>query len=366
MSAFAIVLGVAFVAGALIFTDTLSSSFSQLFGPDGARMSRCVPRRRRRRPPAGHRRRLENGAGIRRTTSWQRLDGVERANGNITNQGTYIIGRDGKVVGSGGGAPGIGGNFGDARTADGSTIVTVLPGGAAPDGPNQVVIDEKSAATAGFQIGDTVQLVTTGAEPAVTATMVGTVRFGETGNLIGAPWPCSTPRRRNGSTSAAPTSTTTSRSPATAACRIRRCATRSRRPCRRTWKRWTTPVRCREPGPAGAGAVVHHHVPAGVRRRCAGGRQLPDPEHVLDHRGAAHPRAGPVPRTGRFEGPGHQVGVVGGAGGRAGGLDRRSGPGFRPGGRTAVAVRVARHRPRGRPGWSSNRARCWRPMPSAW
>ena len=31
MSAFAIVLGVAFVAGTLIFTDTLSSSFSQLF-----------------------------------------------------------------------------------------------------------------------------------------------------------------------------------------------------------------------------------------------------------------------------------------------------------------------------------------------
>jgi len=33
---------------------------------------------------------------------------VARADGVVSNQGTYIIGRDGMVVGGGGGAPGIG------------------------------------------------------------------------------------------------------------------------------------------------------------------------------------------------------------------------------------------------------------------
>ena len=64
-----------------------------------------------------------------------RADGVERADGNVTNQGTYIIGKDGKVVGSGGGAPGIGGNFNDAAAADGSAIVTISQGGTARTGP---------------------------------------------------------------------------------------------------------------------------------------------------------------------------------------------------------------------------------------
>jgi putative ABC transport system permease protein len=185
MSAFAIVLGVAFVAGTLIFTDTLSSSFSQLFAQTAPDVT-VRPAQAASAAAGGF-----TGADSRTVPAAAvdelgALGGVERADGNITNQGTYIIGRDGKVIGSGGGAPGIGGNFNDAPAADGSAIVTVLPGGTAPDGPNQVVIDEKSATTAGFQIGDTVQLVTTGAEPAVSATLVGTVRFGETGNLIGA------------------------------------------------------------------------------------------------------------------------------------------------------------------------------------
>jgi putative ABC transport system permease protein len=113
------------------------------------------------------------------------LPGVERADGNVTDQGTFIIGKDGKVVGSGGGAPGIGGNFNDAPAADGSAIVTITQGHA-PAGPNEVVIDEKSAATAGFVLGDSIQLVTSGAQPSVTGTLVGTLRFGESGNLIGA------------------------------------------------------------------------------------------------------------------------------------------------------------------------------------
>ena len=103
MSAFAIVLGVAFVAGTLIFTDTLSSSFSQLFAQTAPDVT-VRPAQAASAASGGF-----TGADSRTVPAsavdeLAALDGVERADGNITNQGTYIIGNDGKVVGSGGGA----------------------------------------------------------------------------------------------------------------------------------------------------------------------------------------------------------------------------------------------------------------------
>jgi len=184
MSAFAIVLGVAFVAGTFVFTDTLSSSFTDLFRQTAPDVT-VRPAQAAAAASGGF-----TGADSRTVPAeivddLAALDGVERADGNITDQGTYIIGSDGKVVGSGGGAPGIGGNFNDSPAADGSAIVTITEG-VPPNGPGEVVIDDKSAASGGFQLGDTIALVTSGAQPSVTGTLVGTVRFGETGNLIGA------------------------------------------------------------------------------------------------------------------------------------------------------------------------------------
>ena len=116
------------------------------------------------------------------------LPGVDRADGSITDQGTLVIGKNGKAVssgGAGGGAPGIGGNYTDGPAADGSPIGTITSG-VAPTGPGQLVLDDKTAATAGYALGDAVPLITSGAQPSVTGTLVGTVRFGPTGNLVGA------------------------------------------------------------------------------------------------------------------------------------------------------------------------------------
>ena len=182
MSAFAIVLGVAFVAGTFVFTDTLNRSFTDLFRqtapdvtvrPAGAQDNGGFIGSDARSAPAGM------------VAALAALPGVARADGNVLNQSTYIVGRDGKIVGSGGGAPGIATNYNDGPAADGSRIVT-LTGGAAPVGPNQFLIDDKSAASAGFTVGDEITLITTGPEPSVQGTVVGTVRFGETGNTIGA------------------------------------------------------------------------------------------------------------------------------------------------------------------------------------
>lgn len=184
MSAFAIVLGVAFVAGTLVFTDTLGSSFNDLFRQTAPDVT-VRPAQASAAASGGF-----TGADTRTVpaeiaASLADLPGVDRADGIVSDQGTYIIGKDGKVVGSGGGAPGIGGNFNDAPAADGTAIVSITQG-VAPSGAGEVVIDDKAAATAGFALGDTIQLVTSGAQPSVTGTLVGTVKFGETGNLIGA------------------------------------------------------------------------------------------------------------------------------------------------------------------------------------
>jgi putative ABC transport system permease protein len=184
MSAFAIVLGVAFVAGTFVFTDTLGSSFNDLFRQTAPDVT-VRPAQAAAAAQGGF-----TGADSRTVPAdvvdeLSAVDGVQRADGNITDQGTFIIGTDGKVVGSGGGAPGIGGNFNDSPAADGTAIVTITQG-EPPSGPGEVVIDDASAAASGYQLGDTVRLVTSGAQPSVTGTLVGTVRFGESGNLIGA------------------------------------------------------------------------------------------------------------------------------------------------------------------------------------
>lgn len=184
MSAFAIVLGVAFVSGTFVFTDTLGSSFTDLFRQTAPDVT-VRPAQAASAASGGF-----TGADSRTVPAdlvgqLAALDGVQRVDGTVSDQGTYIIGKDGKVVGSGGGAPGIGGNFNDAPAADGTAIVSITQG-RPPNGPGELVIDDKAAATSGYQLGDAVRLVTTGAQPSVTGTLVGTVRFGETGNLIGA------------------------------------------------------------------------------------------------------------------------------------------------------------------------------------
>lgn len=182
MSAFAIVLGVAFVAGTFVFTDTLNRSFTELFRqtapdvtvrPAGAQGTGGFTGADARSVPA------ELAATL------AAVPGVARVDGTVLDQSTYLIGRDGKIVGSGGGAPGIGTTFSGGPAADGSPIVT-LTSGAKPAAADQFVVDDKSFAAAGFALGDEITLVTTGSEPTVRGTLVGTARFGRTGNTAGA------------------------------------------------------------------------------------------------------------------------------------------------------------------------------------
>ena len=182
MSAFAIILGVAFVAGSFVFTDTLDSTFEEIFGDSN---SDIVVR-----PTLGEGDQFEFTGGDARTLpasladELEDVDGVDRADGGVLSQSVFVVGADGKVIG-GSGPPGLGTNWTDAPAEDGSIPLQIVDG-EEPAGPAEVVLDTATADEAGYQVGDTVTLVMPGDPPQLRATMVGTAEFGGGDSLAGA------------------------------------------------------------------------------------------------------------------------------------------------------------------------------------
>ncbi|WP_435202242.1 ABC transporter permease [Janibacter sp. GS2] len=173
MSAMAIILGTAFVAGSLIFTDTLGRTFDGIFegtvgdvviqpeqvdqygGSTGARLS------------AGEVEKFAN------------LPGAERADGNVEAMGVFVVGDNGNVVG-GQGAPAMAFNYNDAPNQLGEEPIQVVDG-RVPTTEGEVAVDEATLERGGHEIGDEITLVTAGDRPEITATVVGSVAFGEGG-----------------------------------------------------------------------------------------------------------------------------------------------------------------------------------------
>ena len=179
MSTTAVVLGVGFVAGTLVFTDTLSRSFAGIFA---STVGDVVVR------PAGAT--GDDGPGTDATVPASLVDdlaeveGAARADGNVTSFGVYVVGEDGKVVG-GQGAPGIGSNHHDAPAGHGLEGLRIAEG-RVPDGPGEVALDRHTAEQAGYEIGDQVHLVTSGDQPILRPRLVGLADFAEGGSLNGA------------------------------------------------------------------------------------------------------------------------------------------------------------------------------------
>ncbi len=179
LSAFAIVLGVAFVAGSFIFTDALGGAFDGIIkgttadvevAPKGA--ASFTAQQDIRTIPASVVRRLS------------RLPGAAQASGTDQVQGVYVIGADGKLVG-GNGPPGLAFNFTRTRAITGEQIIR-LSAGTLPSGVGEVALDEGTAQKAGYSVGDRVTLVTPGRQPVMHATLTGLVHFGSSGGLVGA------------------------------------------------------------------------------------------------------------------------------------------------------------------------------------
>ncbi|NED94207.1 ABC transporter permease [Phytoactinopolyspora alkaliphila] len=185
MSAFAIVIGVAFVVGSFVFTDTLNRAFSDIFGDLNADV--VV----RPATPEGQDDWMAfMGTGASVTVSQELVDDVaalpevERADGEVEDASVFVLDKDDKVVGVAG-APGVAVNWHDGPSADGETVLEIVEG-RAPERAGEVAIDDQTVESTGYELGDEIPMITLGDEPRITAELVGVSRFGESGSLAGA------------------------------------------------------------------------------------------------------------------------------------------------------------------------------------
>jgi putative ABC transport system permease protein len=178
LSATAIVLGVAFVAGSFIFTDAMGNAFGGIIKGSTADVE-VAPKGANDFDSAQDSRTVPAAVAER----LQALPEAESVHPYNQVQSLYVIGADGKLVG-GNGPPGLGLSDGDTTSITGDPI-TVYVAGDHPGGPGEIALDVDTAEKAGYQVGDTVTLVTPGDPPTIKVKLVGLVEFGE-GALAGA------------------------------------------------------------------------------------------------------------------------------------------------------------------------------------
>ena len=178
LSAFAIVLGVAFVAGTMIFTNAMGGAFDDII--EGSTADVEVAFKGANDFDSGQDNRTFPGSVV---AELEALPEVESANPQNTLQTVFVIGKDGKVIG-GNGPPGLAVNPTEADSLTGKPILSLVSGDY-PTGPNQVALDVDAAEKGDFKIGDTVELATPGQPPVMKAELTGLVEFGS-GGLNGA------------------------------------------------------------------------------------------------------------------------------------------------------------------------------------
>lgn len=179
MSASAIVIGVAFVAGSFVFTDMLAKAFNGIMNGTVADVN-VQPKGQAELTQQVITRSL-TGAQV---AALRQVPGVASAYGVTYVNDAYLIGKDGKVLATQG-APAIGSNWVDAPAYGGQPGL-VVRSGRAPSADHEVAIDPASLSKSGYRLGDTMKIATSGREPIVTATIVGTVLYGSQNTTGGA------------------------------------------------------------------------------------------------------------------------------------------------------------------------------------
>jgi len=177
LTALAIVLGVTFVTGTLVLTDTLHNTFTTLFG----RIYQNVDFEVRGVAAFSN---SGNGGAVRKpipeslVAKVQGVPGVAVAEGNVSGYAQFVA-PDGKAI-STGGAPTIGLSF-DPNT---QLSALHLVDGTRPSSSGGLVMDAGTAQKYHFAVGDHVRVLLAG--PPRTFTITGIAQFGTANNLAGA------------------------------------------------------------------------------------------------------------------------------------------------------------------------------------
>jgi putative ABC transport system permease protein len=173
-----IALGVAFLAGTLILTDTMGLAFEQLFGKVSAGTDAVV---RTHAPYTS-----SDGVGTSRAPikasvldQIDQVDGVRHAEGSVSGY-ALLTDNAGKAILTSGGSPTLG--YSMPADEDLRGDVDILSG-TAPAGPGEVAIDATSAEDNDIALGSKIKVLFQG--PTQEFTVVGTVGFGGEKNLGG-------------------------------------------------------------------------------------------------------------------------------------------------------------------------------------
>jgi putative ABC transport system permease protein len=179
LTSVAVVLGVAFMTGTLVLSDTINKTFDGLAVQINSGTAAKV------RAPASFK---ANGEQQRTPIDPALIPvvasapGVEAAEGGVSGF-AYIVKRDGKALNTGNGPPAIGVAWQSNRQLNPTHLVS----GRAPTAPDEIVIDQGSADAAKFKVGDKVRVVTVATKgTSAVYNLVGIVKFASTNSLLGA------------------------------------------------------------------------------------------------------------------------------------------------------------------------------------
>jgi putative ABC transport system permease protein len=175
LTALAIVLGVTFISGTFILTDTLQNTFNVLFGDIYQKIDFQV---------RGVAQLGSGGSAVRNTipesllATVRGVPGVAAAQGQVTGYAQFVA-PDGRAIATGG-APTLGISFDTDQQISSLHLIA----GGPPVAPDDVVMDAGTAQKYGFTVGQRVRILS--ALPPQTYTITGIAQFGSANNLAGA------------------------------------------------------------------------------------------------------------------------------------------------------------------------------------
>ncbi|MFJ5773799.1 FtsX-like permease family protein [Streptomyces sp. NPDC093094] len=150
LSALAVVLSVAFVAGSLIFSDTVSRTFDRLFASTASDVTISPGETLDEAVPSGFTPTLPAALAQR----VRRVDGVADARVDVNVNGITVVDADHESVGPTTGAPTVGTDWNPTARSP-----VELTSGRAPRGPSEALLDSESADRKDVAISDTLTVI---------------------------------------------------------------------------------------------------------------------------------------------------------------------------------------------------------------
>ncbi len=172
MSTLAIVLGIGFLAGVMTFSTGLNATFDNIV--QGSTPDALVR-------PAGEVSAADSGVATTQLVTPADVDRlsalpeVQDATGSVDGIGSFLLGKDDKLVG-GQGAPTLAFNYAPGENMQGEQVLE-LSQGRWPEQPGEITLDTSSAERGSYEVGDTVTMIVPIAQPRRTFTLVGTADF---------------------------------------------------------------------------------------------------------------------------------------------------------------------------------------------